>query len=69
MEYDFEDVTEVHHDKAERRLLVTTHGKTHIVQGIDVLILKSVPFIDERGTVHLNKGRVSFRGNEAASGD
>jgi len=69
MNYDFLDVTEIRHDKEKRRLEVVSGEKTTVVEGVDTLILKSVPFIDERGTVYLNRGRVSIAGNEAAAGD
>lgn len=69
MDYDFLEVTKVKHDRATGRLEVETHGETHVVEGVKRLYLKSVPFIDQDGTVFLNKGRVSLNGDEAAAGD
>ena len=69
MKYDFENVTEIRHDKAKRTLEVVAGNKVEIVEGIDTLYLKSVPWIDADGTVHLNRGRVSIAGSEAAAGD
>jgi phage baseplate assembly protein gpV len=69
VEYVYNDVTEVSLDRETRRLEVVTGGKRVVVDGIDRLYVKSVPWSEADGTVHLKKGRVSVNGNVAAVGD
>ena len=69
MEYDYEGVTEIRHDKDEARLEIVAKGKRVVVEGIRHLYLKSIPFMDDEGVAHLNNGRVSLKGDEAAAGE
>ena len=69
MNYDYEGVTEIRYLRERQRLELKVAGKDVVVEGVKRLYLKSVPFIDEDGTIHLNKGRVSLSGAEAAAGD
>ena len=69
MEQNFTDVTEVALDRETRRLEVVTGGKRVIVQDVDRLYVKSVPWTEADGTVRLNGGRVSVNGNVAAARD
>jgi len=66
VECNYRDVTEVSLDRETRRLEVVTGGKRVVVEGIDRLYVKTVPWSEADGTVHLNKGRVSVNGNVAA---
>jgi hypothetical protein len=69
VEYGYADVTEVSLDRETRRLEVVTGGKRVVVEGIDRLYVRSVPWSESDGTVHLNRGRVSVNGNVAAARD
>jgi hypothetical protein len=69
VENQFYDVTEVSLDRETRRLEVVTGGKRVIVEGIDRLYVKLVPWGEADGTAHLNRGRVSVNGNVAAATD
>jgi len=62
-------VTEVSLDRETRRLEVVTGGSRVIVEGIDRLYVRSVPWSEADGTVRLDKGRVSVNGNIAAARD
>ena len=69
MEREYRDVTEVSLDRETRRLEVVTGGSRVIVEGIDRLYVRSVPWSEADGTVRLDKGRVSVNGNIAAARD
>jgi hypothetical protein len=69
VENQFIDVTEVSLDRETRRLEVVTGGRRVIVEGIDRLYVKSVPWTEADGTAHLRRGRVSVNGNVAAAAD
>lgn len=69
VEEHYNDVSEVSLDRETRRLEVVTGGKRIIVEGIDRLYVKSVPWSEADGIVRLNRGRVSVNGNVAAAGD
>jgi hypothetical protein len=69
VEYNYRDVTEVSLDRETRRLEVVTGGKRLVIEGIDRLYVKSVPWSEADGTAHLNHGRVSVNGNVAAAVD
>lgn len=69
MEYDYEGVTELRHDKEKSQLILIAKGETHVVEGVKRLFLKGVPWLDDNGVAHMNHGRVSIDGEEAAAGD
>lgn len=69
MHYNYEGVTEIRFLRERQRLELKVGGKDVVIEGVKRLYLKSVPFIDADGTIHLNKGRVSLSGDEAAAGD
>lgn len=70
MQYDYEGVTEVRHDKDRARLTLVAKGKTVVVEGITRIYYKAAPWTDvERGIVYLHNGRVSINGPEAVAGD
>ena len=69
MEYNYREVTEVSLDRETRRLEVVAGGKRVVIEGIDRLYVKSVPWSEADGTARLNKGRVSVNGNVAAAVD
>ena len=69
MEREYRDVTEVSLDRETRRLEIVTGGSRVIVEGIDRLYVRSVPWTEADGTVRLDKGRVSVNGNIAAARD
>ena len=69
VECNYKDVTEVSLDRETRRLEVVTGGKRVVVEGIDRLYVKTVPWSEADGTVRLNQGRVSVNGNVAAAVD
>ena len=69
MEREFRDVTEVSLDRETRRLEIVTGGNRVIVEGIDRLYVRSVPWTEADGTVRLDRGRVSVNGNIAAARD
>jgi len=69
VEREYRDVTEVSLDRETRRLEVVTGGSRVIVEGIDRLYVRSVPWSEADGTVRLDKGRVSVNGNIAAARD
>ena len=69
MEYNYREVTEVSLDRETRRLEVVAGGKRVVIEGIDRLYVKSVPWSEADGTARLNRGRVSVNGNVAAAVD
>lgn len=69
VEYSFRDVSEVSLDRETRRLAVVTEGRPVVVEGVDRLYVRSVPWAEADGTVHLNRGRVTVSGNVAAATD
>ena len=69
MEYDYEGVTEIRHDKENARLEIVAKGKRVVVEGVKRLYLKSVPFMDDEGRAHLANGRVSLNKDEAVAGE
>jgi hypothetical protein len=66
VEYNYTGVTEVSLDRETRRLEVVTDGKRVVIEGIDRLYVRSVPWSEADGTVRLTRGRVSVNGNVAA---
>jgi hypothetical protein len=62
-------VTEVSLDRETRRLEVVTGGTRVIVEGIDRLYVRSVPWAESDGRARLDHGRVSVNGNVAAARD
>ena len=69
MEREYRDVTEVSLDRESRRLEIVTGGSRVIVEGIDRLYVRSVPWTEADGAARLDKGRVSVNGNVAAARD
>jgi len=69
VEYNYREVTEVSLDRETRRLEVVAGGKRVVIEGIDRLYVKSVPWSEADGTARLNRGRVSVNGNVAAAVD
>jgi hypothetical protein len=70
MNYDYTGVTEVRHDRAAKRLELVVKGQRVTVDGVDRLYVKSAPWTDPDGTVHLNRGRVSLgKDGSAVAGD
>ena len=69
MEYHYRDVSEVSLDRETRRLAIVTEGKRLVVEGVDRLYVRSVPWAEADGTVRLKRGRVSVNGNVAAATD
>ena len=69
MENQYSDVTEVSLDRETRRLEVVARGQRIVVEGIDRLYVRSVPWTEADGTARLNRGRVSVNGNVAAAAD
>ena len=70
MIYDYTAVTAVRHDREKKRLEITAGGKTVTVEGVDQLYVKSAPWIESDGTIHLNRGRVSLgKDGSAVAGD
>jgi hypothetical protein len=69
VEYNYREVTEVSLDRETRRLELVIGGKRVVVDGVDRLYVRSVPWTEADGTVRLNKGRVSVNGNVAAAVD
>jgi hypothetical protein len=65
----YKDVTEVSLDRETRRLEVVTGGRRVVVDGVDRLFVRSLPWAESQGTVRLNNGRVSVNGNVAAATD
>jgi hypothetical protein len=62
----YDNVTEVSFDRELRRLQIVTAGRRVIVDGVDRLYVRSIPWTEADGTVHLSGGRVSVNGNIAA---
>jgi hypothetical protein len=69
VEYNYADVTQVSLDRETRRLEIVSGTKRVVVEGVDRLYVRSLPWSESAGTVHLNKGRVSVNGNVAAAVD
>ena len=69
MEYHYRDVSEVSLDRETRRLALVAEGMRLVVEGVDRLYVRSVPWAEADGTVRLNRGRVSVNGNVAAATD
>ena len=69
VEYSYRDVTEVSLDRETRRLGVVTEGRQVVVEGVDRLYVRSDPWSEADGTIHLNRGRVTVSGNVAAATD
>lgn len=69
MEYKYRDVSEVSLDRETRHLELVTGGKRVVIDGVDRLYVRSVPWAEADGTVRLNHGRVSVNGNVAAATD
>ena len=69
MEYHYRDVSEVSLDRETRRLAIVAEGKRLVVEGVDRLYVRSVPWAEADGTVRLHRGRVSVNGNVAAATD
>lgn len=69
MSSNYKDVTEVSLDRETRRLEVVTGGRRVVVDGVDRLFVRSLPWAESQGTVRLNNGRVSVNGNVAAATD
>jgi hypothetical protein len=69
VENQYSDVSEVSLDRETRRLEVVTRGQRIVVEGIDRLYVRSVPWTEADGTARLNRGRVSVNGNVAAAAD
>jgi hypothetical protein len=69
VEQNYADVTEVSLDRERRRLEVVTSGKRVVIEDVDRLYVRHVPWTEADGTVRLNKGRVSVNGNVAAAKD
>jgi hypothetical protein len=67
VKYDYRDVTEVSLDRETRRLVVVTGGKRVVIEGVDRLYVRSLPWSEADGTVHLYQGHVSVNGNVAAA--
>lgn len=67
VKYDYSDVTEVALDRETRRLTVVTGGKRIVVDGVDRLYVRSLPWSEADGTVRLYQGHVSVNGNVAAA--
>jgi hypothetical protein len=69
MEYDYTGVTEIRHDRDNKRLELVVAGKRVTVENVDRLYLKGVPWVEADGTARLNRGRVSIGDGEAVAGD
>lgn len=69
MRYDFDGVTEIRHDRANRRVELVSNGERKTIEGVDRLYLKQVAWQEPDGTAHLNRGRVSIGKGEAVAGD
>lgn len=69
MSYNYQNVTEVSLDRETRRLEIVTGGQRVVVEGVDRLYVRSIPWAESDGTVRLKKGRVSVNGNVAAAVD
>ncbi len=69
MSTSYERVTEVSLDRELRRLEIVTEGKRVVVDGVDRLYVRSLPWAESQGTVRLDHGRVSVNGNVAAAVD
>jgi hypothetical protein len=65
----YDEVTEVSFDRETRRLQVVSAGRKVVVDGVDRLYVRSIPWTEADGTVRLRKGRVSVNGNIAAVDD
>ena len=69
MNYDYTGVTEIRHDRANRRVELVANGKRETIEGVDSLYLKQVAWLEPDGTAHLNRGRVSVGQGEVVAGD
>lgn len=69
VELNYRDVSEVSLDRESRRLEIIAGGKRVVVDGVDRLYVRSVPWAEADGRVRLKKGRVSVNGNVAAASD
>lgn len=69
MEYNYQDVTSVAFDRGSRRLEVISGGRRIVIDGVDRLYVRSMPWSEADGTVYLRRGRVSVNGNIAAAVD
>ena len=65
----YRNVTEVSLDREARRLEVVVEGERVVVDGVDRLYVRSIPWGESDGTVRLAHGRVSVNGNVAAAVD
>jgi hypothetical protein len=65
----YQDVSEVAFDRETRRLEVVTGGRRVVVDGVDRLYVRAMPWTESDGTVLLSHGRVSVNGNIAAVED
>ncbi|MGA9839479.1 MAG: hypothetical protein WBF81_04000, partial [Thermoplasmata archaeon] len=66
---DYANVSAVSLDRETRRLEVVTAGNRVVIDGIDRLYVRSMPWTEADGTVRLNRGHVSVNGNIAAAAD
>jgi hypothetical protein len=69
VEYHYKDVTEVSLDRETRRLELVAGGRRMVIDGVDRLYVRAIPWSEADGTVHLKNGRVSVNGNVAAAVD
>ena len=69
VELNYRDVSEVSLDRESRRLEIIAGGKRVVVDGVDRLYVRSVPWAEADGRVRLKTGRVSVNGNVAAASD
>jgi hypothetical protein len=69
--YDYTEVRSVRFDRAAKKVEVVAKGHVHTIEGVERVTLKSVPFFDDKGVAHLNRGRVSVSpdGKEVVAGD
>jgi hypothetical protein len=65
----YQDVTEVAFDRETRQLQIVSGGRRVVVDGVDRLYVRSIPWTEADGTVRLRRGRVSVNGNIAAADD
>ena len=71
MNYDYTEVRSVRFDRAAKRVELVVRGRVHTLEGVERVMLKSVPFFDDKGVAYLNRGRVSVSpdGKEVVAGD
>ena len=60
------NVSEVSFDRDNRRLQIITYGRSVVVDGVDRLYVRSVPWSEADGAIRIKGGRVSISGNIAA---